>query len=58
MMKKFIVPEKIFIAPEIELRDLSPVKSVMDDITFSGEFTGPGNEHIVPDPGKDDEAVW
>lgn len=49
---------KKFIEPEIELRDLSPVKSVMDDITFSGEFPQGGNEHIVPDPGNDDEAVW
>lgn len=49
---------KKFIAPEIELRDLSPVKSVMDDITFSGEFTGSSNEQIVPDPAANDEATW
>lgn len=49
---------KKFFEPEIELRDLSPVKSVMDDITFSGDYTGSDNEQIVPDPAAKDEATW
>ncbi len=49
---------KKFIDPEIDIRDLSPVKSVMDDITFSGEFTGPDNEQTVTDPAAGDEATW
>ena len=49
---------KTFIVPEIEIRDLSPIQSVMDDITISGEIPGlGGHEHVVTDPA-DDEAVW
>ena len=47
-----------FFEPEIEVRELSPVGSVMDDITASGEFPGPDNEQIVDDPAKGDEAIW
>ena len=49
---------KKFFEPEIDIRDLSPVKSVMDDITFSGEYTGPENEKEVTDPAAGDEATW
>ena len=49
---------KEFVYPEIELRDLSPVRSVMDDITFSGEITSPDNEQTVTDPAAGDEATW
>ena len=49
---------KKFITPEIELRELTPSQSIMDDITASGEIPGfGGNEQIVPDPAGD-EAVW
>ena len=48
---------KEFIVPEIEIRDLSPSQTVMDDITGSGEIPGfGGNEQTVTDPA--DEAVW
>ena len=51
-MKKFIIPE-------IEIRDLSPSQSVMDDITGSGEIPGfAGIEQVVSDPGASDEAIW
>ncbi len=49
---------KEFVYPEIELRDLSPVRNVMDDITFSGEITSPDNEQTVTDPAAGDEATW
>lgn len=49
---------KKFVFPEIELRELAPANSVMDDITQSGEFPGPDNEQTVTDPAKDDEATW
>ena len=48
---------KKFFEPEIELRELSPVGSVMDDITASGEIPGIDNEKIVDDPATD-EATW
>ena len=49
-MKKFIIPE-------VEICDLSPSQSVMDDITISGEIPGfSGSEVVVDD--KSSEAVW
>ncbi len=47
---------KRFICPEIEIRDFSPIKSVMDDITLSLEPAFEGEEIIVTDTS--DEAVW
>ncbi len=49
---------KKFIFPEIELRELSLSRTVMDDITSSAEFPKGDNEQIVPDPAGKDEAVW
>ena len=49
---------KKFITPEVELRELTPSQSIMDDITVSTEAGFGGNEQIVDDPGKNDEAVW
>ena len=49
---------KKFIEPQLDIRDLSPVKSVMDDITVSQEFPKGDNEQIVPDPAANDEATW
>ena len=49
---------KKFFEPEIDVRDLSPVNSVMDDITASGEIPGIDNEKVVTDPAANDEAVW
>ncbi len=51
MMKKFI-------SPEITAVDLTPAKTVMDDITASAEFPGIDNEQTVTDPAGNDEAVW
>lgn len=48
---------KKFVSPEISVADLTPVRSVMDDITSSSEFPKGDNEHTVPDPGSD-EATW
>ena len=47
-----------FILPELQITELSPANSVMDDITASKEFPGLDNEEVVPDPGKDDEVIW
>ena len=49
---------KTFIVPEIEIRELSPCQTVMDDITVSANPAF-GNEAIVGDPAAgSDEAVW
>ncbi len=47
---------KKFINPEIQIKDLSPVKSVMDDITLSAQPQFTGQEITVEDTS--DEAVW
>ncbi len=49
---------KSFEFPLITVTDLTPVRSVMDDITASAEYPKGDNEQIVPDPAASDEAVW
>ena len=49
-MKKFIIPE-------VEIRDLSPSQSVMDDITVSGEIPKFNGSEVVVDDNNS-EAVW
>ena len=50
---------KEFIIPEIELKELSPSQSIMDDITLSGEIPGfKGLEKLLNADPADDEAVW
>lgn len=49
---------KKFISPEISLFELTPVTSVMDDITASTEFPTVDNEQTVTDPAAGDEATW
>ena len=50
---------KKFIAPELEIRDLSPCQTIMDDITISGDIPGFDGEVVVGDPvGGSDEAIW
>ena len=50
---------KKFILPEVEIRDLSPVQTIMDDITVSSETGFGGREQVVNDPATgSDEAVW
>ena len=50
-MKKFIIPE-------VEIRDLSPVQTIMDDITVSGEIPGFSGSETVVDDKTTDDAVW
>ena len=51
-MKKFIIPE-------IELRELTPSQSIMDDITISSEKPGfTGIERLLNADPANDEAVW
>lgn len=47
---------KKFITPEIQIRDLTPDGSVMDDITVSGNEVYFGVEEVVIDSTTD--AEW
>ncbi len=47
---------KKFETPEIKTLDLTPVNSILDDITLSSEPVFDGKEITVTDTS--DEAVW
>lgn len=47
---------KKFTDPRVNIRELSSIESIMDDITLSAEQTFDGDEKIVDDNTED--AVW